>query len=57
VKEFMTKEEILQAIKDCAAELGRAPSITELLKMSQVHRARAERPNKFRKFSKGGTSS
>lgn len=45
MKEFMTKEEILQAIKDCAAELGRAPSITELLKMSQVHRA-----SLYRKF-------
>jgi hypothetical protein len=35
----MTKDEILQAIKDCAAELGRPPSISELVKMTPVHRA------------------
>jgi HNH endonuclease len=32
----MTKEEILTAIKECAAELGHAPSITELQKMKGV---------------------
>jgi hypothetical protein len=45
MKELMTKEEILQAIKDCAAELGRPPSITELVKMTAVHRA-----SLYRKF-------
>jgi len=45
VKELMTKEEILQAIKQCATDLGRAPSITELVKMTQVHRA-----SLYRKF-------
>ena len=43
----MTKEEILKAIKECAAELGRAPSLGELIKMKRVVKAAV-----YRKFGK-----
>jgi hypothetical protein len=39
MQETITKEEILQAIKECAEELGRAPSISELQKMKGVAKA------------------
>jgi HNH endonuclease len=39
VQETMTKEEIMKAIQECAAELGHPPSISELLKMKPVAKA------------------
>ena len=47
MKETMTKEEILKAIKECAKELGRAPSLGELAKMKRVAKASV-----YRKFGK-----
>jgi len=38
-KEPVAKEQIMKAIKECAAKLGRAPSISELVKMTGMHRA------------------
>ena len=37
-KQGVTKEEIMKAIKECAAELGHAPKITELIKMRPINR-------------------
>jgi hypothetical protein len=39
VQETITKEEIMKAIQECAAELGHPPSISELLKMKPVAKA------------------
>lgn len=39
MQERITKEAILQAIKECAEELGRAPSLVELTKMKAVAKA------------------
>ncbi|HEY2915320.1 MAG TPA: hypothetical protein VGK21_18290 [Candidatus Angelobacter sp.] len=36
----MTKEEIIAAVKECAANLGHAPSLAEFRKMSQISKAR-----------------
>jgi hypothetical protein len=47
MKEVMTKEEIFKAIKECAQELGRAPSLGELAKMKRVVKAAV-----YRKFGK-----
>jgi hypothetical protein len=38
VKAMTTKEEIMKAIKECAAELGHAPKIVELIKMRPINR-------------------
>jgi hypothetical protein len=47
MKEVMTKEEILKAIKECAKKMGRAPSLGELAKMKRVAKAAV-----YRKFGK-----
>jgi Homing endonuclease associated repeat len=39
MRKLVTKEEILKTIQECAKELGHAPSIGELLKMSPIHKA------------------
>ena len=39
MREPMSKEEILEAIKECAKKLGHPPSISELVKMKPVTKA------------------
>jgi len=39
MNEIMTKEAILEAIKKCAEELGHAPSLSELVRMTAVTKA------------------
>src|SRR5690349_1124722 len=36
MKPKMTKEEVLQAIRECAEKLGRVPSFTQAAKMTQL---------------------